>query len=133
MISEANICAGWESPKALIVPQINICWQMCLERPKEESTASVRKKHQVSFVMEFGPECHLTSNAPRVNTPGNKSNIPSTGIMAGNANTKQNPLLIQARDDGLIFALTRSRRSSLVAFLSGRSPLFKTMQSAFVQ
>ena len=33
---------------------------------------------------------------------------------------------IEALGGGLIFALTRSRSSSLVAFLSGISPLFRT-------
>ena len=89
-------------------------------------------KHKMSVIMEFGQECHLKSNAPRVKLFGNKRNISSTGIMAGNANTKQNLRFVQARVGGLMFALTRSRRSSLVAFLSGRSPLFKTMTISLI-
>ena len=57
--------------------------------------------------------------------------IPSTETMVGNTNDEQQPLLNQLLLDGLKFAFTRSRSSSLVAFLSGRSPLFMMKTISF--
>ena len=57
--------------------------------------------------------------------------IPSAGTMVGNTNDERQPLPNQLLLDGLKFALTRSRSSSLLAFLSGRSPLFMIKTISF--
>ena len=53
------------------------------------------------------------------------------GATVGNTNDKQQPVSNQLFRAGLKFALTRSRRSSLLAFLSGRSPLFMIKTVSF--
>lgn len=132
MIVEARACAGWDSRKGPFEAQMNTCGQMCPEGSKDGSKAAIRTKHQVSVIMQFGRGRCLTFNVARINEPSSTGNDSRRwGHGRQHARHSSNPLPIQVRGGGLMFAFTRSRRSSLVAFLSGSSPLFEPTTISF--
>ena len=91
---------------------------------------ATRRKHQVSLnVIQLQISSKL--NVARINAPSSTKDVPSPGSCQATQTPTSKPFSVQVRVCGLMFALTRSRRSSLVAFWSGRSPLFKSRMISF--